>query len=199
MKIKKISKNDLGKVVSIHKSSFHGFFLTELGDDFLELYYHCILKHKNGLLIGYFKDDALLGFCAATKQSSGFNSGLVKKNLFSFSSFALGLIFKKPTALVRLFMNLTKSSTNINDAADYAELMSICVVKSVQSSGIGTKLMDHLENELQSNGCFKLSLTTDFENNENVISFYKKLGYSVYYEFTSFPKRKMYRLIKKLH
>jgi hypothetical protein len=42
MEIKKIDKEDMPGVVEAHKDSFKGFFLTELGDHFLTVYYDCI-------------------------------------------------------------------------------------------------------------------------------------------------------------
>ena len=37
--VKKINKNHIGDVVDVHCTSFRDFFLTELGRDFLYLYY----------------------------------------------------------------------------------------------------------------------------------------------------------------
>ena len=50
MEVKKIEKKDLAKVVEVHKDSFKGFFLTELGDRFLALYYNCVRTDENGIL-----------------------------------------------------------------------------------------------------------------------------------------------------
>jgi len=47
-------------------------------------------------------------------------------------------------------------------------------------------------------GCSNLSLTTDYDNNEKAIQFYERLGYEIYYDFITYPNRKMYRMIKKL-
>jgi hypothetical protein len=54
MEIKKISIHDLKAVVKVHKDSFKDFFLTKLGDDFLLLYYDCIRKDTNAILLGIY-------------------------------------------------------------------------------------------------------------------------------------------------
>ena len=47
-------------------------------------------------------------------------------------------------------------------------------------------------------GSKRITLTTDYNNNERVVAFYKKSGYRIYYDFITYPNRKMYKLIKDL-
>ena len=198
MEIKKIVKEDLPKVVEVHKDSFKGFFLTELGDHFLTVYYDCVRKNKKGLLTGLYDEGQLCGFFAAATLSKGFNKQLIKKNLLQFSLIGLRLLFTQMSSLVRLFKNFTKTSQDVQDDGEYAELLSIGVSDNKQGQGIGKKLLVQFENEMKLKGCSSLSLTTDYNDNEKAIHFYKSLGYSVYYDFITYPNRKMYRMIKKL-
>ena len=199
MEIKEILKEDLSKVVMVHKDSFKGFFLTELGDRFLKVYYDCVRKDARGVLLGFYNEGQLFGFCAATTVSKGFNSHLVKKDLFRFSLIGLGLVITRIRALVRLLKNFSKTDSSTQDDGEYAELLSIGVSDKKQRQGIGKKLLLQLEKELRLKGCSDLSLTTDFNNNEKTIQFYKGLGYEIYYDFIAYPNRKMYRMIKKLN
>ena len=43
-----------------------------------------------------------------------------------------------------------------------------------------------------------VSLTTDYDDNEKAVQFYKDCGYEIQEVFQSFQNRKMYRFIKKL-
>ncbi|HEY5371860.1 MAG TPA: GNAT family N-acetyltransferase [Hanamia sp.] len=199
MEVKKIEKKELAKVVNVHKDSFRGFFLTELGDHFLSLYYDCVQIDEKGLLLGYYDEGELLGFCAATTLSKGFNKRLIRKNLFQFSLVGLRLLFTRIPSLVRLAKNLSKKSTTINDTGEYAELLSIGISAKKQGLGIGKKLLIQLEKEIELKGCTKLSLTTDYSNNDKALGFYKGMGYEIYYDFIAFPNRKMYRMIKKIN
>ena len=108
MEIKEIGREDLSKVVAVHKDSFKGFFLTELGDHFLKIYYDCVRKDDRGTLIGFYDEGQLYGFCAATTLSKGFNTHLVKKNIFRFSLIGIRLLLTRIPSLVRLFKNLPK-------------------------------------------------------------------------------------------
>jgi ribosomal protein S18 acetylase RimI-like enzyme len=198
MEIRKILKEDLHEVVEVHKVSFKGFFLTELGDHFLKIYYDCVRKDERGLLIGFYDEGQLYGFCAATTLSKGFNAHLVKTNIFRFSLIGIRLLLTRIPSLVRLFKNLSKTDSTIHNEGNYAELLSIGVSDKKQGQGIGKKLLIQLENEMRLRGCADLSLTTDYHNNEKTIQFYKGLGYTIFYDFIAYPNRKMYRMIKKL-
>jgi ribosomal protein S18 acetylase RimI-like enzyme len=199
MEIRKISKEDLHQVVEVHKGSFKGFFLTELGDHFLSVYYDCVRKDDRGSLIGFYDEGQLYGFCAATTLSRGFNTHLVKKNIFRFSLIGIRLLLTRIPSLVRLLKNFSKTDSAIQDEGDYAELLSIGVSDKKQGQGIGKKLLIQLENEMRFRGCADLSLTTDYVDNEKTIQFYKGLGYNIFYDFIAYPNRKMYRMIKKLN
>jgi len=199
IQIRKINKNQISEVVRVHNNSFKGFFLTQLGDNFLSLFYDSIRISKDGILLGAFIENDLVGFCAATSYSNGFNKRLIESSLFSYLWLAIKLFFTKPSALLRLLKNFTKKDPSISDKGEYAELLSIAVDINKQGLGIGKELLRGLEKELRQLSCTSLSLTTDFDNNEKTIAFYKRTGFSVLYEFVAWPNRKMYRLIKQLN
>lgn len=192
-----ISTEDIESVIKVHNSAFNGFFLTELGHDFLKLYYKSVSTAHDGILIGAYLDDRLIGFCAACTECSGFNTRLIKNNIIRFCITGLKLLFTRPKALMRLSKNLTKKG-EVNDDGHYAELMSIAVDREIQNSGAGKAMMNFLERILQQRNVGKLSLTTDKLNNENTLAFYEKRGFRQMYVFTAYPDRIMYRLIKDI-
>lgn len=199
MVIVEAKRQDIDHIVDIHINAFKGFFLTSLGRGFLHFYYSAFLKSNDTVVICAEDGDGnLLGFSAATKVSKGFNSRLIKENFLSFFALSLKLIFTNPNALLRLVKNLSKKSDEVEDKEDYAELFSIGVDSSQQGKGIGKLLLTRTEEILKSKGVKKVSLTTDYDNNDSAIGFYHSMGYAELYVFTTYPKRKMYRLIKNL-
>ena len=198
MEIRKVNKHEIVQVVLIHKKAFNDFFLTKLGDKFLWLYYSTVSKNKNGILIGYYEGENLLGFSCATYLSRGFYSTLVKDNFVKFAIIGIKLVFTKPGSLIRILKNFSKSDISIRDDGNYAELLSIGVNPGMQGSGIGKQLLVDLEEQLSQKGIKQLSLTTDYYKNDKAIGFYKSLGYEIMYKFIAYPDRKMYRLIKNL-
>lgn len=199
MIIQKVEKQHIPTIVRVHNKAFKDFFLTSLGENFLKVYYNAIRENDRSILLGCFEDSVLLGFCAATTLSSGFNSYLIKKDFIEFSRIGIKLLFSKPKGLIRLFKNFTKRNSNITDNGQYAELLSIGVDPMTQGKGVGRLLLTALEKELKNQkGVKELSLTTDYYNNEKTLKFYKSLNYEVMYDFIAYPNRRMYRLIKNL-
>lgn len=198
MVIRKPKKEDVQTISDIHLKAFEGFFLSELGSDFLSTYYNIVRENDRGVLLGCFEGNKLLGFCAATTLSEGFNKYLVKSNFFSFSKIGLFLLFSRPKALLRLLKNFTKSDSSVSDDGLYAELLSIGVSPAAQGKGVGKQLLMALEEYLNEMNVSQLSLTTDFYDNEKTLNFYKGLGYEIMYDFVAYPDRRMYRLIKKI-
>lgn len=198
MEIQKATPNDVESIVKIHTDAFNGFFLTRLGPKFLTFYYTCFVKSDETVTMVAVEDGVVYGFSAATKVCKGFNSRLIRRNFFAFCVLSLKMFFTTPKALLRLAKNLTKKSESVEDDENYAELYSIGVSRDAQGKGIGKMLLAASEESLKREGVKRVSLTTDYENNEKTLGFYHSMGYDTLYEFVTYPDRKMYRLIKTL-
>ena len=198
MEIKRATVEDINDIVDIHCDAFKGFFLTSLGRDFLKFYYTCFVESADAVSMCAFDNGKLLGFSAATKVCKGFNSKLIKENFLYFCSLSFKLLFTNPSSLIRLVKNITKKSDSVDDEEDYAELYSIGVSKYAQGKGIGKQLLFETERVMKDEGVQRISLTTDYYNNDATVGFYLSMGYKVLYEFTAYPNRKMYRFIKTI-
>ena len=192
------STNDVEEIVDIHCSAFQYFFLTSLGKDFLRFYYSCFIKNYKAVVKVSEENGIIVGFSAATEVCKGFNSQLIKSNLLKFAGLSIKMLFTTPKSLIRLAKNLTKKSGEVLYDEDYAELYSIGVKDNHQGKGIGKQLLASTETELKSRGVSKVSLTTDYFDNDATLGFYRSMGYEVLYEFVTYPDRKMYRLIKTI-
>ena len=196
--IQKATKNDIDAIVRVHEAAFPDFFLTQLGAAFLRLYYKSVMNHKDGVLLVCKMDGVTIGLCAGTVLSAGFNTKLIKANMFEFGIESMKILFTKPQALIHLMKNMSKENSTVGDDGNYAELLSIAVDPKVQRSGAGKAMLLELEKVIKEKGGEKLSLTTDYEENDKAVSFYKSLGYEPWYDFVTYPNRRMYRLIKQL-
>jgi len=196
--IQKATKNDIEAIVRVHEAAFPDFFLTQLGTAFLRLYYKSVMNHQYGVLLVCKMDGATIGLCAGTVLSAGFNTQLIKANIFEFGIESMKILFTKPKALIHLMKNMSKEDSSVGDNGEYAELLSIAVDPKVQRSGAGKAMLLELEKVIKGKGGERLSLTTDYEDNDKAVSFYKSLGYEPWYDFVTYPNRRMYRLIKQL-
>ncbi len=198
MNIRKATINDVNTIVKIHLDAFKGFFLTSLGSQFLKFYYSCFIKSDETVTMVAEENGVIYGFSASTKVCKGFNSRLIKSNFLAFVMLSLKMLFTTPKSLLRLVKNLTKKGDSVEDDEDYAELYSIGVSKAAQGKGVGKLLLAESECVMKSEGVQRVSLTTDFYDNEQAVGFYHSMGYETLYEFVTYPNRKMYRLIKTL-
>lgn len=198
MIIRKATSNDIKAIVEVHCSAFKGFFLTELGKGFLQLYYSSYFKENTAVLLVAETNSEIVGFSSATSLSAGFNTRLVKKNFFKYAIKGCIIALTNPKALINLSKNWNHRDSSIVDNGNYAELMSIAVSPNTQGGGIGKQLIQKTEEEIKVLRANRFSLTTDYFDNESTIAFYKKCGYKIMYEFTAYPKRKMLRMIKEL-
>lgn len=198
IEIQKASEQDIDAIVKIHELAFPSFFLTQLGSNFLRLYYKSVLAHQDGILLVCKKDGEPIGLCAGTILSAGFNLRIIRSNILYYCLESIKLLFYKPSSLLHLMRNMSKKDSSSGDNGDYAELLSIAVHPSAQGIGAGKTLLLELEEKIKEKGGERVSLTTDLEDNDNTIRFYKSLGYETWYDFRTYPNRRMWRMIKQL-
>lgn len=194
MKVRKATKNDVKSIVEIHMERFSSFFLTTLGSSFLEVFYKSFLKNPGVLII--LEDEGIVkGFAAGSRDNRSFFKKLLKNNLLEFCFAGIKILFTKPAALKRMATNAGKSEKNY---LIFAELLSIATLKN--KNGYGKILLEEFEKEIIKENKSKLpiSLTTDHDNNEKAVQFYKDCGYEIQEVFEGFKNRKMYRFIKKI-
>lgn len=99
MTIRNANENDIEGIVRIHCSAFKGFFLTSLGADFLKFYYLNFVRSKETVTLVAEDGNRVVGFSAATTNCKGFNSRLIKSNLFGFLHAHSEIDFHKPESI----------------------------------------------------------------------------------------------------
>lgn len=195
---RKLNESEYKAIALIHKKAFGDFFLSSLGIGFLNTYYKACLNEPTSIAVCAVDEiGAIYGFATGSLYASGYHKKLLINNFLSFSMSISKVIFTKPKAIIRLAKNLNKA-TNVDDKQDYSELLSIAVDPEYKGTGVAKELLAIFEREAIKMGSSKVALTTDVENNERAISFYKKCNYDIYYEFISYPNRRMYKMIKTL-
>ena len=199
IKYRNASVADYKKLALIHTQTFEGFFLTTLGFQFLCTYYLSCLKNKKTVAIcAYLPNQELIGFASGSILSKGYHKSIVSSNFFRFGIALIKVMCTRPSAILRLLNNLDKTK-EVDDKGDYAELLSIAILPSHKGLGIGKQMLLEFETEVGKRNGDKIALTTDYFDNVSVIEFYKKSGYAVFYDFVTYPNRKMIKMIKRLN
>lgn len=198
MNVRAVDKTEFHVLADIHERAFDGFFLTTLGNRFLRTYYKASLNSAESVAVCTVNDkDQIVGFCIGCTLSKGYHKRLIQSNFAAFLLQGILILFTRPKAIYRLAFNLDKSTNNTDDG-NYAELLSIGVLPEAKGTGAGKEMISAFEFEASKRGCQKIALTTDFDNNEHVLEFYKRSGYKILCEFTTYPNRRMYKLIKNV-
>lgn len=194
MKVCPATIDDIDSLVEIHLERFPHFFLSSLGSQFLKNFYKAFLQEP-GILLVLTDGGKIRGFAAGSRDNRGFYKQLLLNNFNGFMLAGILILFTRPLALRRIAVNMSKKSSGNKF---YAELLSIATLKN--SKGYGKLLLDEFEKEIarQNPENLPVSLTTDFDDNDKAIAFYKNAGYEVSEVFESYAKRKMYRFTKIL-
>jgi len=194
---RKMTQNDVDKVVSVHINSFKGFFLTFLGNRFLQVLYSYIVLEKSGIAIvaEVSGENKLVGFVAGTMEPYRFYSKAIHKKAMSFAIAAFPALVRRPSVLMRLFRAFQKPQEAKKGSFD-CELMSIAVLPEYSGFGIGWLLEQEFCNQAELHGAKSVMLTTDRENNENVNRFYLRRGYRLYDHYVTPEGRQMNKYVK---
>ena len=198
MKFRTVNPNEFKSLAVIHKLAFSDFFLSSLGIRFLETYYKACLNNNDSIAVcAVNENNEIKGFATGSLHAKAYHKKLFLSNFFTFAFRGFIIVLNDPTSLFRLVKNLDKT-TNSNDERNYAELLSIAVLPELKGSGVGNELLKIFEKEVFKRKGKRVALTTDYNNNDRVVAFYKKSAYRIYYDFITYPNRKMYKMIKDL-
>ena len=147
MILKKLDVSDVKKIVLLHDDSFPDFFLTTLGKPFLEVLYKSIILHLDGIAVGIFENENLLGFAIGSCKKSGFYSDIFKRNFFELGLYCLPSLIRRPQIGKRIFKSLFSKATSEDFIIENATLLSICVDPKQSKRGLGALILKEFEKE----------------------------------------------------
>lgn len=195
LKIKKLEPSDGAAVANLHYEAFKNFFLTSLGINFLKVFYEGVLKSSNGVGVGIFNDEHLIGFAIGTKSNKGFYKSIVKSNGFIMLLKAFPNLILNPLKFKKLIVALLGAKDS--KYAGLPCLLSICVSPTTNFKGVGSTIICEFEKVMVLNNCSELTLTTDKVDNDYVNQFYQRNKYICVHSFFH-GKREMNLFYKKL-
>ncbi len=197
MLIRKARIDEYKTIAQLHKKIFPDFFMTSLGVDYLNGHYQCVLRHPDTICLVADDEGILNGFVIGRADAKNGLKKVIKDYPFRFFILGLKILVRKQASLVRVIKNITKKGDNtLNDDQNYSEIGLIGVLPNVKRTGLGHKLFDAFCEIAADKGAKRVSLTTDYYNNELVLNSYRNWGFKEYYEFIAYPDRRMYRFIK---
>ena len=180
----------IGDIVDIHIRTFRHFFLTFMNKGFLKQMYRSYCEYRNAELLVALDDDKAVGFIAYSADMSGLYRFMLRRHLISFIWYAFLAFLRKPSTFFKLFGALKKPK-QAKRKDSYVRLSSIGVDPDCKSEGIGSMLIDEMKDRVDFSRYQYISLETDANNNDAVISFYQKNDFALAYDFVTPEGRQM--------
>ncbi|MBT8199379.1 MAG: GNAT family N-acetyltransferase [Acidimicrobiia bacterium] len=175
--VEEAHERDVPSIVSLHAEAFPDSFLTSLGGLFLDWYYRSIVSSPNGICLVAIDGGIPIGFVAGRIEPGG-NTGFA--GLTKLVPFAARLAVSHPIRLAQLgrrFLWQRREAETLVEAD--SELTSLGSSRQRRGEGIGRKLVKAFASSVEHAGKRTISLTTDFDQNDEVRSFYESLGFVV--------------------
>ncbi|MBN2635777.1 MAG: GNAT family N-acetyltransferase [Prolixibacteraceae bacterium] len=171
-------RKDYIQIAYLHFTTITKGFLTRLGISFLNSLYRFLIKKE--LVIVYKEHNKIKGFVSCARSSEG----LMKRFFISSPTriIKLGVAIIKYPKLIKSLLetfrapNQSKSSHEENIVIPETELLSISVAPSAQQGGIGSQLLNALEEELKTRDITSYKVVAG-EKLQGANKFYKKHGF----------------------
>lgn len=193
-----IRKVDARELAALHRRAFPDFFLSSLGQGFLEQFYRGFVDDQSAVVAVARNDQGrIVGAVVGTTRPHNFFRRLLLRRLVPFGLESARAALRQPRATWRLVSAIGYRG----DAPAQSEgglLSSICVDPDLRGAGIGRTLLAAWEHEARRCGAALAYLTTDAEDNDPVNRFYRACGWELVDEFVTGRGRRMNRYRRRL-
>ena len=168
---------DLAGIVQIHKKAFRGFFLTQLGAEFLRRYYALVLHYHAGIVLVSGVDGSLDGFVCGFRDPAEFYR-LMWRSRRLFMLPAMRALLRDPSLAARMLYGIQRIQDSAAQAQPGAcELSSIAVAPESAQNGVGRSLVQAFLSRSWSMDAQCVYLTTDAESNDRANALYCDAGF----------------------
>lgn len=147
----------LDQAVALHERALsYRSFITMFGQGFLARLYRALLEEGVGFLVVAREGDRLAGFVLAT-QDGGSLFPILLRRLHRFAPGMALTLARHPALLPRLLQTVLYARKTAIEVQ--AELMVIAVQEDQRSLGLGGRLLEALQIELERRGVFAYKVT----------------------------------------
>ena len=178
MKIRPLSISDINAVVVLHRLCLPKTTTSQLGGKYMAIIYNKLLSLPvHHVLLGAYDETRLIGVVTAT-DSLSFTSKNLSPTLFGPQT---KIIFNGIANGSTSFLSLAKRFILEKILASqfehpYPTILTLFIHESYRRKGIAKRLIEELETNMKENGCKKLFVDTE-KNNESAKLFYETMGF----------------------
>jgi glycosyltransferase involved in cell wall biosynthesis/ribosomal protein S18 acetylase RimI-like enzyme len=177
--VRQASLDDLEGIVVAHQTAFEHFFLTQLGPEFLRVYYRLALTYGAGIVLVSSREDMIDGFVCGFMNPGEFYRRMWQ-NRWAFIGPALSALARRPSLATQVLNGVKRIQTSACLAQERScELSSIAVLPEASSQGLGKTLMRAFVAQSWSMKADCIYLTTDAERNPRANKLYHESGFQL--------------------
>ncbi len=188
LRIVRLDSSHLESVAVVHRRAFPNAAITAFGDETIQRYYRWLIEGPHdAAVMGAFRHDALIGFCAAGVFRGAMN-GFLRENRAFLARYLLlhprlltsPLIRDRIREALRITARFSRRSQRTRTATPEAPrfgVLSIATDPEVRGGGAGRALMLDAERRARAQGHERMVLTVH-PKNERAVRFYEQLGWA---------------------
>ena len=186
-RVARLSRDDLPRVVEIHKRAFPDSAITAFGDEAIRRYYLWLLEGPHDAAVtGAWQGARLVGFCAAGVFRGAMNGFLrANRRYLAWHLLTHPWLVTSPLIRDRLrtaaritvrFSRRRQQQTATTAPPPSFGILSIATDPDVRGSGAGRALMHEAEARARALGQSRMTLTVH-PDNAGAVRFYEQLGW----------------------
>jgi GNAT superfamily N-acetyltransferase len=168
----------LDEIVALHINAFRGVLSGQTGRSFLKYYYKRIFK--KGFIYGKITDDRLSGFVSGIVD----DGTLYDLKYYFWAGLGILIHIYSPALIRSLFRHIKRMMT-FRDIKIKSELLSIAVRDNMKGRGIGTSLVNALDDHFRERNIEIYKVYTDMIYSTGS-QLYEKLGFELTREVNLF-------------
>jgi len=179
--IRNAKKEEMEKIVNLHRESLKEGVLYELGKGVLRLFYEEILYDKGNFILVYESNNNIIGVAASTKNIEELLDKIKKKHFVRITLNILKKSLTNPKLPLKL---LQKYPSDVK-----AELLFLFVDASQRGKGIGEKLVNATSKKFMAMGVNNYKITV-LSSNPRGKKFYERIGFKKTQTYTSLGEKR---------
>src|SRR5258708_439615 len=139
IEVRPMAREDIARVVVIHRTAFPDFFLSFLGPRFLRVFYGFVAVE--GIALVALADGQVAGFVAGVLEPRLFYRRLMRRRFARLALAITPVVVRHPSMLARVARRARQRTGAGEDVPNGVELMSLAVDPEQEHRGIGRALV----------------------------------------------------------
>lgn len=190
IKIRRISRNDVTEVASLHREIFPDYFLSRMGQRFLELFYRQFGNETGNCGYAAESGGEFIGLVVGTSNPSCLFNRFYRENFKELALITAARLLQDRSIRPSLYQRKAhfgyalKSLVSKKEPAESVhglnkfDLMAIGVKPEFRGTGLAENLLERFCGQVRAEGAAMINLSV-FQSNSRAIAFYKKCGWQL--------------------